>query len=285
MRIAFSSDFHIDASSANRKAVEGIAERMSALQPDVAVIAGDVGNTLADLREVLALFTGLTVPRLFVAGNHDVWLEDDTPGVDSRGKYEIEIPSVCEQFGFTDLSREPVVIDGVGFAGTLGWYDYSFADPRLELTHDDYWRGLYEDRIWWDKKMAIWPPRGGNRKSGDRLHDPEVCSEMVLALESHLRAIENRVERVVAVVHTLPFLQTLPRSEPPYYLDAFTGARALGEALARHPKVTHHIGGHKHLNGEWTVGRIWSTRRTLGRLDDGASTEEAVERAVGIIEV
>jgi 3',5'-cyclic AMP phosphodiesterase CpdA len=286
MRIAFSSDFHIDASETNRKAVENIAERMRAAAPDVVVIAGDVGNTLEQLGETLTFFSDLCVPKFFVAGNHDVWVEEANPDIDSREKYEVRVPRVCDQFGFTDLSREPVIIDNVGFVGSLGWYDYSFADPMLDLAHEDYWRGRYEDRIWWDKEMAFWSSRGGgNGASGERIRDPEVCQEMVATLGTHLQTIEGRVDRIIAVVHTLPFLQTLPRSDPPYYLDAFTGAAGLGETLARCDKVTHQIGGHKHLNGDWSIGRIQSSRRTLGRLDDDASIEEAVKNSVGVIEV
>ena len=289
MRIAYSSDFHFEASDANREAVERIADRIRALSADVVVIAGDAGNTLEQLGEVLSFFSHLHVPKFFVAGNHDIWTEEANPDIDSREKYEVEVPRVCEQAGFNDLSREPVIVNKTGFVGTLGWYDYSFADPRLGLSHDDYWRGLWENRIWWDKEMAFWSPRGGgNGTSDDRIRDPEVCQEMVTTLESHMRAIENRVDRLVAVVHTLPFLQTLPRSDPPYFLDAFTGAGGLGQVLTRCQKVTHQIGGHKHLNGDWPIGRIQSSRRTLGRLDDDASEasiEEAVNSAVGIIEI
>jgi hypothetical protein len=39
------------------------------------------------------------------------------------------------------------------------------------------------------------------------------------------------------------------------------------------------------LNGDWSIGRIQSSRRTLGRLDDDASIDETVESSVGIIEV
>jgi predicted phosphohydrolase len=285
MKVAYSSDFHVDASESNREATQRVAGRIEETGADVVVIAGDAGNTLEALGEVLSLFAGLRVPKLFVAGNHDVWVEENPSGLhlDSRTKYEVKIPDVCEQMGFVDLSQEPFVFDGVGFVGSIGWYDYSFADPRLGLDTNDYWRGCYEEEVWWDQEMSFWAPRGIPSKEPDRLRDPDVCREMVTTLETHLRKLDNQVERVIAIVHTLPFRQTLPRSDPPRYLDAFTGSEKLGQTLIANGNVIHHIGGHKHLNGDWVIGRIHTHRRTLGRIGAGNSLDGAVENAIGVI--
>jgi len=289
MRVVYSSDFHIDASDTARQAVRRIAKYIEAAGADVVVIAGDAGNTLETLGEVLSYFSRMRIPKFFVAGNHDVWVEKTGTGqlLHSREKYETHIPRVCEQHGFVDLSREPVVLDGVGFVGSLGWYDYSFADPELGLRDDDYWKGEYEDKIWWDKRMALWLPRSHEDKetAGERLHDPEVCQEMASVLDDHLRVVDTQVERIVGVVHTLPFVESLPRSDPPYYMDAFTGGGRIGETLTKYDKVTHHIGGHKHLNGDWIVGGVESHRRTMGRLGDDSSLDDIEKHVVGVIEV
>lgn len=287
MRIAYSSDLHIDASAANRQASMRLAGRVEELTPDVLVIAGDLGNTLEALGEALALFSGVRALKLFVAGNHDVWVEGRGNAIDSRTKYKEKIPEVCAGVDFTDLTRGPVAIGRVAFVGSLGWYDYSFADPRLGLSDEDYWRGRYNDEIWWDREMTFWPSRipavkGAGR---ERLRDTDVCHEMASKLDADLREVESGVDEIVAVVHTLPFLQTLRRSDPPFYLDAFTGAEQLGRTFARHPKVTHHIGGHKHVSGDWTVAGIQSHRRIIGRIADDDDIEAAVESALGLLEV
>lgn len=279
MRIAYTSDPHVDLSDDNRRTLERATNIIADANPDVIIVAGDAGNTIASLEETLAFFATFEVPRFFVAGNHDVWIE---PGLDSREKYERAISAACARFGFDDLTREPVVSGGVGFVGSLGWYDYSFADPRLGLGQDDYWRGRWEDHIWWDKEMTLWTSRSDR---STRIRDPEVCDELVAALDRHLREVERRAGRIVAVVHTLAFEETLPRSDPPYYLDAFTGSRKLGETLAAHSKVEHLINGHKHQSGDWKLRGIDVHRRVLASQEPGESDAAYERRIVGFIDL
>ncbi len=294
MRIAYTSDLHIDVSEANRSGVEAVSKLVREARADVVIVAGDAGNTVEAVDEALSLFDGIGARKLFVPGNHDVWIESEGGElVDSRSKYERLIPEACRRRGFHDLGREPVVIGEVGFVGSLGWYDYSFADPRLGLKEDVYWKGRYGDEIWWDKKMTYWVAPGDSgparRSSGeaarDRMRDTDVCREMTARLEADLRSIENRVTRIIAVIHTLPFFVGIPRSEPPHYLDGYTGSARLGEVLQAHKKVEHCIQGHKHTSGEWTVGRITVHRRTLGRIDEGEDIETRSKRAVGLLEI
>jgi len=293
MRLVFTSDLHVDVSERHRDAVTAIARMMRECRPDVVVVAGDAGNTIAAIEETLSFFSQIDARKFFVPGNHDVWIETENDGlIDSRVKYAERIPEACRKTGFHDLGHEPVVLGNIGFVGSLGWYDYTFADPRLHMSEDDYWRGRYGDEIWWDKKMTYWmPPRklgtsGDTRaRPAERMRDPEVCFEMCERLEAQITSIEDRVETIVAVIHTLPFFVGLPRSDPPRYLDAYMGSERLGRILEAHTKVEHCIHGHKHTSGEWTVGRIRTYRRTLGRVEEGADVSECVAGAVGVIDV
>jgi predicted phosphohydrolase len=293
LRIAYTSDLHIDVSDANRRGVAAVSKIVREARPDVFIVAGDAGNTIEALDEALSSFDGVVARKLFVSGNHDVWIESESGElVDSRTKYERRIPDACARHGFHDLGREPAVIGDVGFVGSLGWYDYSFADPRLGLKEDVYWKGRHGDEIWWDKKMTYWVPsgvpgparRGGAPAASERMRDIDVCREMTARLESDLRSIEKRVTKIVAPVHTLPFFVGIPRSEPPHYLDGYTGSARLGEVLQAHAKVEHCVHGHKHTSGDWKVGRITVHRRTLGRIDEGEDIEIRSKRAVGLIE-
>ena len=68
-------------------------------------------------------------------GNHDLWVESKRAlrrGHDSWHKYRTGIPDVCARRGFRYLVGAPLALGGVGFAGSVGWYDYSLGDPRLE---------------------------------------------------------------------------------------------------------------------------------------------------------
>jgi predicted phosphohydrolase len=288
LRIAYTSDLHTDASERNRDGVAAVVRAVEELRPDVIVVAGDAGNTIETLEETLSLFEGVDARKFFVTGNHDVWIESEEDAlIDSRTKYARKIPDACGRCGFHDLGREPVVIGDVGFVGSLGWYDYSFADPRLGLGEEDYWKGRFGDEIWWDKKMTYWvgATDASSGATRERMRDPEVCLEMAARLENDLRSIEDRVARIVAVIHTLPYFVGIPRSDPPYYLDAYTGSACLGEILEKHAKITHCIHGHKHTCGDWRVGGVVLHRRTLGRIDEGEDITARAARAVGVIDL
>ncbi len=297
MRVAYTSDIHIDASERNRDATRAVADAVRGHHPDVLVVAGDAGNTLDALEETLSCFERIDAVKFFVPGNHDVWIEtEERELVGSRVKYADRIPAVCRRSGFHDLGQEPVVLEDIGFVGSLGWYDYSFADRRLGLAEDDYWRGRYGDEIWWDKKMTYWVPSVGRGRlpgeagasgvePGERMRDPEICAEMAERLEAHLISINARVKTIVAVIHTLPFFVGIPRRDPPYYLDAFTGSDRLGRILQAHTKVEHCIHGHKHTSGDWTVGRIRTWRRVLGRVEEPENVVQRGVQAVGLIDI
>ena len=78
-------------------------------------------------------------------------------------KHDVVLPEICTKRDFIFLPGSPVVVDDVAFAGTLGWYDYSMADPRLaevfdalddargEFTHPKYRKGQ-----WNDVRYACW---------------------------------------------------------------------------------------------------------------------------------
>ena len=292
MKVVYTSDLHIDVSDGNRRTVAAVSRLVREARPDVVVVAGDAGNTIETLEETLSYFDGVDARKFFVPGNHDVWIESANGAlVDSRSKYARLIPDACRRRGFHDLGQEPVVIGEVGFVGSLGWYDYSFADPRLGLGEDDYWKGRYGDEIWWDKKMTYWvaPPdsgpvrRSGGEEARERMRDIDVCREMTARLDADLRSIEGSVTKIISIIHTLPFFVGIPRSDPPYYLDAYTGSARLGEVLQGHKKVEHCIHGHKHTSGEWTVGGVRVYRRTLGRIGEGDHVDSCATRAVGSI--
>jgi hypothetical protein len=175
-------------------------------------------------------------------------------------------------------------VQDVAFVGSVGWYDYSFADPRLKLGREDYRRGTYGETLWWDSKMISWC-RFPRAEGETGLSDEEICSGMVKKLEMHLSEAEKHVDKIVAVIHTCPFVEVFPRSDPPYYLDAYTGSARLGDVLRKHPKVEVCITGHKHQNGDWEIDGIRVHRRILGSASADDSVEERARDAVGIVEI
>ncbi len=287
MKIAYTSDLHISVSPFNAHAVERIAGLMAETEPDVAVLAGDLGDTLGDLESVLGFFTFINAEKLFVPGNHDLWVERDKgfgEGSDSGEKYASLIPALCGRMGFIDLGQGPFYIGDTAFVGSIGWYDYSFADPRLGLSGEDYRRGRYDDIIWWDHENILWRryPRATDEAG---LSDIEICDGMVEKLESHIIEAEKRAKRIVAVVHTCPFAEGFPRGEAPNYLDAFNGSERIGSMLRAHEKIDLCLTGHKHENGDWNIGGVRMFRRILGSVGPDDSIEDRARAAVGIIEI
>jgi 3',5'-cyclic AMP phosphodiesterase CpdA len=146
MRIAFTSDLHVDITPANLKILPYLAEELCRLEPDAVVVAGDIANSLAGWESALAHFSEIRVPKLIIPGNHDVWLESKRAlkrKQDSAWKYRVALPECAGKFGFHYLPGQPFVLGGIGFAGSLGWYDYTLRDRRLDtvLSETDYIRG------------------------------------------------------------------------------------------------------------------------------------------------
>jgi len=287
MKIAYSSDLHMDAAIHHPPIVKRMAEIMADAAPDVVILAGDVANKLETMEAVLSRFNQIEAARLFVPGNHDLWVEPDAgfgQGSDSGEKYASLVPALCERMGFIDIGQGPFYVQNVAFVGSVGWYDYSFADPRLKLSKEDYQRGSYGETLWWDSRMISWC-RFPRAEEETGLSDEEICSGMVKKLDMHLTDAEKHVDRIVAVIHTCPFVELFPRSDPPYYLDAYTGSEKLGEVLGKHRKVEVCITGHKHENGDWEIGGIRLHRRVLGSASAENSVEERARAAVGFIDI
>src|SRR6516164_4976965 len=56
MRVAFTSDLHIDITAQNRKLLPYLAEEIERLSPDALVLAGDIANTLSGWDVALQAF-------------------------------------------------------------------------------------------------------------------------------------------------------------------------------------------------------------------------------------
>jgi hypothetical protein len=300
MRIAFTSDVHADVTRRNGQLLPLLARAVDALAPDVFVLAGDTANTLPALDEALAAFEAVPARKLLVPGNHDVWIDSRNAlrrGRDSWHKYLTGIPEVCARRGFHDLVGAPLVLGDVGFAGSLGWYDYSLRDLRLESVFRpvDYERGEFLDEsgllaIWNDARSAVWlrdPHAADWRLRSRRLSNADVFARIRTLFEQDLQRLAA-ARAIVAVLHTGPFAECLTRKPQPDPFDAYEGSLALGELLARaaaRGPVTC-ICGHRHRPLDVSVQGVRVVRSPVGYLDDvPGSLEEVAAGAVGLVEV
>lgn len=243
------SDLHYGVCPDGDAATRRLAAHLSgARSTDVLLLAGDLGVGDEKIAECLALFKNFPGAKLAVPGNHDVWVQPDAP-IDSRERRE-RLPKLFRDAGFHPLEEAPITIDGIGFAGCMGWYDYSFRDERLGYPENCYATKCEpdsEEPVWGDAGHVRWP-----------WSDAEVAAQEAERLEAQLQQLAQARE-VVVVTHHLPTSRLLfhPRALIPRYwrfVNAFLGSERLGEVITRYPRVRLAICGHNHLPREATIG-------------------------------
>jgi len=233
-RLLATADLHYSLHSDGDASTKALAERVCASDAHAFIIAGDVaGANLADFEECLRLFDSFAGRKLLVPGNHDIWTRSGS----SRDKYESDLPRAAGNCGFHMLDSGPVLLGGTAFVGTIAWYDYSMRNPSLGLSKDDYSRKTFGRMKWNDGVYVRWD-----------LRDEEFVDVTLGRLEEHYRQVEGQAKRVVAVLHHLPFSELLygPASRPLEFCRAYMGSERFGRLLARLPKLSHAICGHRH---------------------------------------
>jgi 3',5'-cyclic AMP phosphodiesterase CpdA len=267
MRLLLTADLHYNHPK-SRTVAEDLIDRMNTAGGDVLVVIGDTAVGDGDsLERCLARFR-FAGPKLFVAGNHELW----TNGADSLTDFEVDLPRRVRALGWHWLETDPFVAGDVAVVGTIGWYDYSFAPPELGIP-----RRFYEAKVspgaaarlpsfarLLDQSDDVLPIArdvvarwndGKFVKLGRT--DPEFLQECLDRLQKNLIAVES-ARTVVAAVHCLPFGELLP---PPHsaqwdFVKAYLGSERIGQLLLAHPNVKHVYCGHSHYPARADVGGI-----------------------------
>ncbi len=276
MKIVATSDIHIPKYQAKMPA---LVRQLVGSNADVMILAGDIApandSALEDFFGEISMFPG---PKLYVIGNHDLWVSDG----DSKERYTTTMPDICNKYGIHLLDQGPFVHKNIGFVGNVGWYDYSFArvfapppgtqflrykdSKKMSLPEVVKWNEItLED---WQKKemyyrgfLGMIQGTGCNDKDFIKnfWDDREFCLMMQDKLEDHLRAVENNVEKIVAVFHCVPFKEALARNNAKpniCFTNAFAGSKHLGDVLYRHQKVSLALWGHVHHRQSFSKGQI-----------------------------
>mgnify|MGYP006294395149 CR=1 FL=1 len=242
MKILATSDTHWGEYEDADRATLDLADHVAASDADVFALVGDVAGTeLDDFEACLRAFSGFSGVKLVVPGNHDLW----TNGEDSFTRYTEELPRLAEECGFHMLDQGPVVTDGTAFVGSMGWYDYSFRDPSLDMTTEDYRQKTVPGGMTWnDVRFVHWD-----------MTDEDVTEMCVERLEQHYREVQGRADRVVAIIHHVPFEDLLydETDEPAWqFCRAYLGARRLGQTIEQWSELCAVISGHRH---KWATCR------------------------------
>ncbi len=275
MRIAAISDIHVRNEGQDDELLYEIKGQVEQIDPDIFIIAGDTSERLTILGDSLSKLKIDGLTSLYVAGNHDIWFEENKR--DSLEKYSSAIQEVCTQNGFIHLPDQPYIEGDLAVVGSIGWSDYSFRRQDLRIPFEAYKKKEYGGAIWYDVFNIDW-----------HLTDIEITELLNKKLEYDLSTLPADVRRIIYVSHHLPFKElTLYKGRLPWdFFSAYMGAVSTGEILRRDPRVILSISGHSHVRNVVTVGHITAITVPLGygRPTDG-NYKPLVEKAVAHIEL
>ncbi len=239
----FVSDLHYGLDPLGDQAVRKLARYIieNSTDRDILCICGDIGSDAKTLEQALRLFDGFPGVKCGVLGNHDVWifenLELNSWDALALGNNQLKAN------GFHPLEDEPISVNGTTFVGTIGWYDYSFQDPKLNVPTSFYQQKRCPKSgtiTWNDAKYAVWG-----------MSDQQVTDYFAEKLRSHLASCPKEQEIIVAM-HHLPTRKLLfhPRWLVPKsyrFTNAFLGSDVFSNLLGDHKNISHVFCGHAHM--------------------------------------
>lgn len=244
VKIIITSDLHLGITQTST--IRDLVNRIADEEPDLIVLAGDIGEGLPLFRECLKLFAGLPGDIAVLAGNHDVWAQEN---YSSQKLWEHALPEAVQKAGMLWLEETAWQRDGVAVAGSLAWYDYSAADPTLPSYRPGFFAGLkgiynrdaeYVDWSWPDREFAARLGTG-------------LC-ERLAKLET-----DSGVRNVVVVTHVPLFEEQILRKPDDFdwgFSNAYFGNLTLGrQVLQTSKKVQMVVSGHTHIGRQGQVKR------------------------------
>jgi 3',5'-cyclic AMP phosphodiesterase CpdA len=267
MRLLATADLHYNHAK-SRATADELIDQLNAATADVLLLVGDTAVADGDALEQCLSRVRFPGPKLFVAGNHELW----THGPDSERVFREDLPRRVRALGWQWLQDEPFIAGGVAVVGSLGWYDYSFAQSSLGIPRRFYERKVspgvaerlaeYADLVErrddvgpaaWDV-VARWND-GRFVKLG--LSDEAFLDGQLTQLRAQLGSLRD-VETIVAAVHHLPFRELLPPSHNAQwdFAKAYLGSERIGQLLLRFPNVRHVLCGHSHFAAKARVGHV-----------------------------
>jgi predicted phosphohydrolase len=267
MRLIVTADLHYNH-PISRPLADGLIDQINAAGGDVLLLVGDTGVGDGDVLERCLSRFEFAGPKLFVAGNHELW----TNRGDSYALFTEELPRRVRAMGWQWLETDPFVAGDVAIVGSVGWYDYSFAQASLGIPDRFYaakmspgaatylggYEALFERQDDINALARDTIARWNDGKFIKLGRDDHAFLDECLARLSAACEANANARQIIAAVHHLPFRELLPppKSAQWDFAKAYLGSERIGQALLRYPNVSKIFCGHSHMPGEVTVGHI-----------------------------
>jgi predicted phosphohydrolase len=247
LRIALTADLHFGTRhTAGNLATLELVTHLHERPLDVLILAGDIGAG-DNFARCLDLFAPLPCQKALVPGNHDIWVNPRDARGDSMRVYQEVLPQLAKERGFHYLDHGPLLLPdhGLAIAGSMNWYDYSWAIDELPKAAPDWKERLYAKRFSRgrhnDGNFVIW-----------KHTDPSFTREVVETLVGHVDEALSKVDRAIVVTHHPPIRElNFPATEP-FGLDellwrAYSGNTLLESSLEeRAERIAFTFCGHTH---------------------------------------
>jgi predicted phosphohydrolase len=273
MKIFAISDIHVDGK--NKGIAYSLPNKMlhhyaKTKEQAILIILGDVSQNLPILHNFLKLFQNLPIPKLFLAGNHDVWVPEEN---DSLVKYMVVLKEAVEDAGFHYLDKEPFIFNRIGFIGNIGWYDYSFKSkftvvpPDIKLVRKSTAQYINWDELTnedYSEKMLVGETNGNLyviTSWNDRLYihwdftDPEFSLRCLKKIKQNFKEIDSKVDRIVFASHHVHFQEgVIVKNKLQWdYNNAFVGSKSIGDFILTQKKVDLLLFAHTHERGSFLI--------------------------------
>ena len=133
MRLIVTADLHYNHAK-SRQSADDLIDQINRAGGDVLIVAGDTASFDGDALEKCLSRFQFPGPKLFVAGNHELWTHREN----SYENFHQHLPRRVRELGWQWLQNQPFVAGEIAIVGSIGWYDYSFAQPSLEIPQRFY---------------------------------------------------------------------------------------------------------------------------------------------------
>lgn len=239
MRLWAIGDLHVGF-EANRRAVEALPD----YGDDWLLLAGDTGDTLAQLQRVLDVVTRRFARVIWTPGNHDLWTPRQWPDARRGVAHYQTLVEACRGAGVLTPEDPWITWPATGhvLATTFTLYDYSFGPPGLSADDAVAWAAA--TKVQCADELLLSPAPHPSRAAW--------CHARVADAEARLAGVPAGA-RIVLMNHypLRPELAVLPR------IPRFTiwcGTRRTAEWPSRFP-IDVAISGHLHMRStRWRDG-------------------------------